>query len=115
MPNGPSPSAIASTTSSARSCAHFPGTTKYLHPEFDFENQTAAAQVLSRLCELEPFDGDAQRRLLSLLIVLDRRSEAVRRYRQLRVGWIDAFGEPPAFDIRSLSLPAGDEPPAPGA
>lgn len=65
-------------------------------------DRDGAVGALGRLCELEPFDGEAQRRLLGLLVDLDRRSEAMRRYRQLRARWIDAFGEPPDFDVRSL-------------
>lgn len=63
----------------------------------------AAVEVLVRLVELEPFDGTAQRTLLGLLVDLDRRSEAVRRYRLLRAQWIEAFGEAPDFDVRSLA------------
>ncbi len=65
-------------------------------------DRPAAVQALIRLAELEPFDGAGQRTLLGLLIELDRRSEAVRRYKQLRSQWIEAFGEPPDFDVRSL-------------
>jgi DNA-binding SARP family transcriptional activator len=65
-------------------------------------DSSAAVQSLIRLAELEPFDGTAQRTLLGLLVDLDRRSEAVRRYRHLRAQWIEAFGEPPDFDVRSL-------------
>jgi DNA-binding SARP family transcriptional activator len=65
-------------------------------------DSAGAVQALIGLTDLEPFDGETQRTLLGLLIALDRRSEAVRRYRQLRAQWIDAFGEPPDFDVRSL-------------
>lgn len=68
-------------------------------------DRPAAVQALIRLAELEPFDGTAQRTLLGLLVDLDRRSEAVRRYRHLRSQWIEAFGEPPDFDVRSLGAP----------
>lgn len=61
-----------------------------------------AVQALTRLGELEPFDGKDQRELLGLLVDLDRRSEAIRRYRQFRAQWLEAFGEPPDFDIRSF-------------
>lgn len=66
-------------------------------------DRAAAVDVLIRLAELEPFDTTAQRTLLGLLVDSDRRSEAVRRYRHLRAQWMDAFGEPPSFDVRSLS------------
>ena len=66
-------------------------------------DKPGAAQALARLADLEPFDGEVQRTLLGLLIELDRRSEAVRRYRQLKAQWLDAFGEPPAFDVRTIS------------
>ncbi len=66
-------------------------------------DRQASVEALTRLAELEPFDGTAQRTLLGLLVDLDRRSEAVRRYRHLRAQWIEAFGEPPDFDVRSLS------------
>lgn len=64
---------------------------------------SAAVQALTRLADLEPFDGEGQRALLGLLISLDRRSEAVRRYRQLRGQWLAAFGEPPDFDVRTIN------------
>lgn len=72
-------------------------------------DHAAAVEALTRRAELEPFDGAAQRALLGLLVDLDRRSEAVRRYRQLRAQWMEAFGEPPDFDVRSLRAtePAG--------
>jgi len=66
-------------------------------------DRRASVEALIRLVGLEPFDGTAQRTLLGLLVDLDRRSEAVRRYRHLRAQWIEAFGEPPDFDVRSLS------------
>lgn len=61
-----------------------------------------AVLALARFAELEPFDGTIQRELLRLLIDLDRRSEAIRRYRQFRAQWIEAFGEPPEFDLTSF-------------
>jgi DNA-binding SARP family transcriptional activator len=67
-----------------------------------------AVQALARFAELEPFDGTNQRELLRLLVELDRRSEAMRRYRQFRAQYIEAFGEPPDFDIRSFRK--ADEP-----
>jgi len=61
-----------------------------------------AVRILGRLAELEPYDGTCQRELLTLLVDLDRRSEAIRRYRQFRAQWLEAFGEPPDFDVRSF-------------
>lgn len=61
-----------------------------------------AVDALVRLAELEPFDGACQRELLGLLVDLDRRSEAIRRFRQFRAQWTDAFGEPPDFDFKSI-------------
>lgn len=63
---------------------------------------SAAVQTLTRLAELEPFDGTAQRELLGLLVELDRHSEAIRRYRQFRAQWMEAFGEAPDFDLKSV-------------
>lgn len=68
----------------------------------DAGERDEAVQALTRLAELEPFDGACQRELLGLLVDLDRRSEAIRRYRQFRAKWMEAFGEPPDFDVRSF-------------
>lgn len=76
-------------------------------------DRPAAVEALIRLAELEPFDGTAQRTLLGLLVDLDRRSEAVRRYRHLRTRWLEAFGEPPDFQVRSLSATEDVEDAAP--
>ncbi len=76
-------------------------------------DREAAVHALARLAELEPFDGSSQRELLGLLVDLDRRSEAIRRYRQFRAQWIEAFGEPPDFDVKSFRRnpePAGRGP-----
>lgn len=48
---------------------------------------------------------DVQRRLLAVCLKRGRRSEAVRRYKSLRVHMLHTFGEEPGFSLADL---AGD-------
>jgi DNA-binding SARP family transcriptional activator len=68
----------------------------------------AAVGHLQRLAELEPFDLQAQRDLLSLLIQRGRHSEALRRYDVVRRRWKRAFGEDPDLSLGELA-PAAEE------
>lgn len=56
-----------------------------------------------RLAEMYPFDTDVQRELLALYVRLGRRSEAVRRYAELRVRLMTEFGERPEFELDELA------------
>jgi DNA-binding SARP family transcriptional activator len=71
------------------------------------ELETAVGH-LQRLAELEPFDLQAQRDLLSLLIQRGRHSEALRRYDVVRRRWKRAFGEDPDLSLGELA-PAAEE------
>ena len=64
-----------------------------------------ASDAFERLAALEPFDMDVQRRLLAVCLKRGRRSEAVRRYKSLRVHMLHTFGEEPGFSLADL---AGD-------
>lgn len=66
----------------------------------DAERALAHAQ---RLGEMYPFDTDVQRELLALYVRLGRRSEAVRRYAELRMRLMSEFGERPEFSLDELT------------
>jgi DNA-binding SARP family transcriptional activator len=60
---------------------------------------------LRRLVQLEPFDLQLQRWLLTLCLACGRRSEAMRRYKTLRARLRDEFDEDVDFELADLSLP----------
>jgi DNA-binding SARP family transcriptional activator len=62
----------------------------------------AATAGLTRLAELEPFDVDVHRELLSLLLRRGRRSEALRRYETLRRRMLSTFDEALDFSLSEL-------------
>ncbi|MFL5909817.1 MAG: BTAD domain-containing putative transcriptional regulator [Gaiellaceae bacterium] len=66
----------------------------------DVQRALAHAQ---RLGEMYPFDTDVQRELLALYVRLGRRSEAVRRYAELRMRLMSEFGERPEFSLDELT------------
>jgi DNA-binding SARP family transcriptional activator len=57
---------------------------------------------LARLAELEPFDSDVQRQLISALLRLGLRSRATRSYDSFRVRLLRHFGERPDFQLAQL-------------
>ena len=63
----------------------------------------AAAADLERLAELEPYDIDVHRRLITLALRRGRRSEAVRRYNALRRRMVATFGEDLDFTLADLA------------
>ncbi|MDP9383669.1 MAG: winged helix-turn-helix domain-containing protein [Actinomycetota bacterium] len=62
-----------------------------------------ACEHLQRLAELEPFDLDAQRDLLALLMRRGRHADAHRRYEVVRRRYKRAFGEEPDLVLAELS------------
>jgi DNA-binding SARP family transcriptional activator len=56
-----------------------------------------------RLAEMYPFDTHVQRDLLALYVRLGRRTEAVRRYAELRMRLMSEFGEVPDFALDELA------------
>ncbi len=68
-----------------------------------------ASEQLHRLGELEPYDMDAQRELLGMLVRRGRHNEAARRFELLRKRYLKTFGEEPPVDLatitRSVSSP----------
>jgi DNA-binding SARP family transcriptional activator len=66
-------------------------------------DDAAAAEHLQRLAELEPFDLEAQRELIALLLRRGRHSEALRRYELVRRRYKRAFGTEPGFTLAQLT------------
>jgi DNA-binding SARP family transcriptional activator len=62
-----------------------------------------AAEHLQRLAELEPFDLDAQRDLLALMMRRGRHADAHRRYEIVRRRYRRAFGEDPDLALAGLN------------
>jgi DNA-binding SARP family transcriptional activator len=62
----------------------------------------AAARHLERLTRLEPYDEDAQRRLIEVCLCRGRRSEAMRRYAMLEGLLRRDLGTRPSFELRDL-------------
>jgi DNA-binding SARP family transcriptional activator len=70
-----------------------------------------ASAHLERLGDMEPFDIDVHREIITLCLVRGRRSEALRRYAALRVRILRTFGEDIDFalsDLRAPWQPSGD-------
>jgi DNA-binding SARP family transcriptional activator len=62
----------------------------------------AAARHLERLTRLEPYDEDAQRRLIEVCVRRGRRSEAMRRYAMLEGLLRRDLGARPSFALADL-------------
>ena len=62
-----------------------------------------AGELLQRLAELEPYDMDAQRDLLALMLRRGRHADAHRRYEVIRRRYRRAFGEDPDLELAGLS------------
>lgn len=62
-----------------------------------------AGEHLQRLAELEPYDLDAQRELLALMIRRGRHGDAHRRYEIVRRRYRRAFGEDPDLALSGLN------------
>lgn len=64
----------------------------------------AAAEHLGRLAELEPYDLDAQRDVLSLMLRRGRHADAHRRFEVVRRRYRRAFGEDPDIELAALAV-----------
>jgi DNA-binding SARP family transcriptional activator len=62
-----------------------------------------AAADLERLAELEPYDVDVHRNLITIALRLGRRTEAVRRYDTLRRRMYTTFGEDLDFTLADVA------------
>lgn len=62
-----------------------------------------AAADMERLTDLEPFDVDVHRELISLTLRRGRRTEALRRYSALRHRMLNTFGEDLDFTLAELA------------
>jgi DNA-binding SARP family transcriptional activator len=65
-----------------------------------------AASVLEQLAELEPYDAEVHRQLLTAWLRLGRRTEAARRYTSFRMRMLREFGEEPDFELAELTQTA---------
>jgi DNA-binding SARP family transcriptional activator len=61
-----------------------------------------ACRYLERLAQLEPFDNDAARDLISAWLRLGRRSRAVRYYQAFQLRLMREFGEHPDFSLHDV-------------
>jgi DNA-binding SARP family transcriptional activator len=66
------------------------------------EEPHAAAGYLERLSELEPFDDDVERQLLSAWLRMGRKSRAARHYHWFRVRVQREFGAGPELELAPL-------------
>ena len=66
-----------------------------------------AAACLERLADMEPFDTDVQRRLLTAWLREGRRSRAARHYETFRWRLMREFGERPGFELSELAVGGG--------
>lgn len=74
------------------------------------ERLEVAAAHLGRLAELDPFDVEVQRELLTVQIRRGRHSEAKRRYQSLRARMRQHFGEDLDFTLSDLAEGVGRQP-----
>jgi DNA-binding SARP family transcriptional activator len=65
-----------------------------------------AAGVLEQLAELEPYDAEVHRQLLTAWLRLGRRTEAARRFTSFRMRMLREFGEEPDFELADLTQTA---------
>jgi DNA-binding SARP family transcriptional activator len=70
--------------------------------ELHADEPAAVAGYLERLAEMEPFDSEIHRQLLTLWTELGQRSKAVRHYYAFRRRMLRAFGEQPSFSLADL-------------
>jgi DNA-binding SARP family transcriptional activator len=61
-----------------------------------------AAKYLGRLTEFEPFDSDVQKDFLRVLLLQERRTEALRRYATFRARLAREFRAEPGFTLAEL-------------
>jgi DNA-binding SARP family transcriptional activator len=70
--------------------------------ELHSEEPEEAARHLERLSELEPFDDDVQRQLISAWLRMGRKSRAARHYHSFRLRLQREFGARPDFELSQL-------------
>jgi DNA-binding SARP family transcriptional activator len=68
-----------------------------------------AAAYLERLAEMEPFDNEIQRSLISLWLRHGRKSRAVRHYHAFQLRLLKQFNEEPSFTLSDLVMPRGQQ------
>jgi DNA-binding SARP family transcriptional activator len=78
--------------------------------ELSTKNSDRAAVYLERLAELEPFDNEIQRSLISLWVRQGRKSRAVRQYHAFQLRLLKQFGEEPSFTLSDLVMPRRQRP-----
>ena len=69
----------------------------------DGDDLEGAARDLAQLAELEPFDVEVHRRLITLALRRGRRSDALRRYDAFRRRMLTTFGEELGFSLVELA------------
>ena len=74
--------------------------------ELHADRPAVAATYLERLAELEPFDDDIHRQLISAWLRLGHKSRAARYYESFRVRHLREFGARPNFDLRQIACAA---------
>ena len=67
------------------------------------ESPERRTEHLQRLAELEPFDDDVHRELISAWLAVGRWSRAARHYESFRVRLLREFGALPQFELRQLA------------
>ena len=65
-----------------------------------------AEAVLEQLAELEPYDAEVHKQLLTAWLRLGRRTEAARRFTSFRMRMLREFGEEPDFELAELTQTA---------
>jgi DNA-binding SARP family transcriptional activator len=63
-----------------------------------------------QLGDMYPFDTAVQRQMIAIYLRLGRRTDAVRRYNELRVRMMREFGAGPEFELSDLTADASIEP-----
>ena len=57
-----------------------------------------------RIADMYPFDTAVQRNVIALFLREGRRSDAVRRYNELRMRMVREFGAGPEFQLSDLTV-----------
>jgi DNA-binding SARP family transcriptional activator len=78
--------------------------------ELHADEPEAAAGYLEQLAQMEPFDGEIQRELLSMWVRQGRLSRAGRHYQAFQQRLLREFGNQPAFSLSELVLAYAPDP-----